>query len=286
MKTFSRVFMGILVFTLSIFCVGFIAGEAITQKKIDLIKERIPNQWWYGGWNEENNCEDIISDSQGTEDQKAEAQYYIACQHYANNDHQLAIQEFRKLIQNYPNSWFQCQKAQFEIGQICLYRLNDPSAAIFEYQSAVNNYQDSYIKPLAQMMIGRAYRKQKQYDVALSEYEKVSLLYPAYLTEGTQASLDIASMFTEQAFGKVNKRAKESYLNDALLAYKDAYMKCPVNHPELMEQILDGIGRTFRCLDMNMIRSNEFIKFQKYGQAGIDGELSTDDDLTNPLEEI
>ncbi len=286
MKTLPRVFMGILVFTLSIFCIGFVAGEVISQKKIDLIKQRIPNQWWYGGWNEENNCKDIISNSQENEDQKAEAQYYIACQHYANNDHQVAIQEFRKLLEMYPKAWFQCQKAQFEIGQICLYRLEDPANAIFEYQRAIDNYQESYIKPLAQVMIGRAYRKQKQYDTALSEYEKVSLLYPAYLTEVTQSHIDIAGMLTEQAFGKVNKEAKARYLNDALTAYKSAYMQCPVNHPELMEQILDGIGRTFRCLDMNLVRADQFIKFQKYGQAGLDGTLNTDDDLANPLEEI
>lgn len=287
MKNISRALMSILVFVLVIFSIGFVAGEAASQKKIDMIKQRIPMRWWHGGWDEELELEDIISDKQKDKHQKAQAQYYIASQHYANRDHQRALQEYRKLIDNYPTAWFECQKAQFELGQIYLYRLNEPSAAIYEYQKGIDDYQDSYIKPLSQMMIGRAYRRQKRFDTALSEYNKVIELYPSYRTEVTETNLDIGDMYIEQAFTEgITEQEKEQYLKESLLSYKKAFELCPFDHPELMERALDGICRVFRCLDMNLVRANQFIKFQKYGKAGIDGIEGTEDDLTNPLEDI
>ncbi|MBU4305983.1 MAG: tetratricopeptide repeat protein [Candidatus Omnitrophica bacterium] len=287
MKTLSRFAMGVLVFTLAIFSFGFIAGEVIMQQKIETIKQKIPNQWWYGGWDEEQDLQSILTDKQANKNQKAQAQYYIAGQHYANRDHQRALQEYRKLINDYPKAWLECQKAQFEIGQIELYRLNEPETAIYEYQKVIDNYQDSHLKALAQMMIARAYRRQQQYDNALLAYEKVIDAYPAYRMETTETHLDTGEMRIEQAFAKdIDEIVKKEHLTRALKSFRNAYQICPLDNVEFMERSLDGICRTFRCLDMNLTRANQFIKFQKYGRAGLDGVEGTEDDLSNPLEEI
>lgn len=285
MKKLSRYLMGTLVFALVIFSVGFIAGEVIMKKKIDIIKQRIPNQWWQGGWNEEPELQTIISQFPQDISQSAQAQYYIASQYYANRDHKKAIQEYKKLINNYPNAWLECQKAQFEIAQINLYRLNEPSTAILEYQKVINDYPESYIKAIAQMMIGRAYRRMKDYNNAFLEYGKVIQLYPSCRTEVTETHLDLADMSIEQAFtAGIDDTQKQQYLKEAISSCKKAYKLCPFDQVELMERSLDGVYRAFRCLDMNLARANQFIKFQKYGKAGMDGIEGTADDLTDPLE--
>ncbi|MFH2137682.1 MAG: tetratricopeptide repeat protein [Candidatus Omnitrophota bacterium] len=287
MKNLSRFVMGVLVFTLAVFSFGFVAGEVVLQKKLDIVKQRIPNQWWNGGWDEEADLQDIIAQSGKDKSQKAQAQYYIAGQYYSNREHQKALQEYRKLIKDYPDAWLECQKAQFEIGQINLYRLNEPEEAIYEYRKIIDNYENSFMKPKAQLMIARAYRKQQQYDSALKEYSKVLELYPEYSSEVTETHLDIAEMKIVQAvLPGVSAVEKETLLNQAILSFKKAYEICPLNHPEFMERALDGVCRAFRCLDMNLVRANNFVKFQKYGAAGADGTEGTDDDLINPLEEI
>ncbi|MBI4707742.1 MAG: tetratricopeptide repeat protein [Candidatus Omnitrophica bacterium] len=287
MKNLSRFVMGVLVFALMVFSMGFVAGEVIAQKKIDLIKQRVPNQWWQGGWDEEANLEEIISDKQSGKDQKAQAQYYLAGQYYANRDFNRALQEYRKLISTYPAAWFESQKAQFEIGQIYLYRLNEPEAAIYEYQKAIDEYQTTYIKALAQMMIGRAYRRQKQFDTALKEYKKVLEIYPDFHSETTEANLDIGDMYLEQAFSEeIKDKEKQEYIKASLAAYKKAFQLCPFDNSEFMERILDSIHRAFRCLDMNLARANQFVKFQKHGKSGPDGVEGTTDDLSDPLEDI
>jgi len=287
MKNVSRVVMGVLLFAIIFFGIGFVAAEMVMQKKINIIRQKIPQEWWHGGWDETAELQRIIGQRPMDKAQSAQAQYFIASQYYANRDHQRAIQEYRSLINTYPNAWLECQKAQFEIGQVHMYRLNQHSAAVYEYRKVIDDYPDSFLKAMAQMMIGRAHWRQNDYGTALLEYEKVITLYPRYRTEVTEASLDIGDMKIEQAFSmNTSQGDKEQYLREALLSYRRAYASCPLNHPELMERALDGIYRAFRCLDMNLTRANRFIKFQKYGKARMDGQEGTDDDLTDPLEEI
>jgi tetratricopeptide (TPR) repeat protein len=252
MKTLSRFAMGVLVFTLAIFSFGFIAGEVIMQQKIETIKQKIPNQWWNGGWDEEQGLQSILTDKQANTNQKAQAQYYIAGQFYANRDHQRALQEYRKLINDYPKAWLECQKAQFEIGQIHLYRLNEPETAIYEYQKAIDNYQDSNLKALAQMMIARAYHRQQQYDKALDAYGKVIGKYPDCRMEVTETYLDVGEMRVGMAGGKdVDEIGKKEHLTRALKSFQSAFELCPLEQTEFMERALDGICRTFYNASLN-----------------------------------
>jgi len=279
--------MAVLVFVLIFFSFGFVSGQAIAQKKIDTIKQRIPNQWWYGGWDEKVELESILDDANTPKQQKAQAQYYISCQDSANRDYQKALQGFRRVIADYPEAWLECQKAQFEIGQIYMYRLNDCTVAIDEYQKVIDNYELSFVKAMSQMMIGRAYRRQKNYEAALKAYNKVAELYPSYLSEVTEANLDIGDMNIEQiTMGEIKRNERDSKVKDSLAAYKKAYELSPIDNSEFMERALEGIHRSLRCIDGDLVRANKFVKYQKYGSAGVDGKVGTDDDLTNPLESI
>ncbi|MFH1776979.1 MAG: tetratricopeptide repeat protein [Candidatus Omnitrophota bacterium] len=285
MKNSFKMITGILVFMLLIFSFGFVTGEVIGHKKIELIKQKIPHEWWHGGWEETEDFQSILSQTPQDKYQSAQAQYYLACQYYANRDHHRAVQEFRKLINDYPKAWFECQKAQFEIGQVYLYRLNQPSAAITEYEKVIDDYPDSPVKAMSQMMKGRAYYKQNNYHSALLEYEKVITEYPSYRTEVTETSLDIGDMKISQAYMEnIDPAIHEQYLREAMISYQRAYRLCPLTHPELMERALDGIYRTFRCYDENLARANQFVKYQKYGKAGIDKTEGTTDDIKDPME--
>ena len=94
-------------------------------------------------------------------------------------------------------------------------------------------------------------------------------------------------MRIEQAFAKdAEESIKKEHLTQALKSFRNAYQICPLDNVEFMERALDGICRTLRCMDMNLTRSNQFIKFQKYGKAGVDAVEGTEDDLSDPLEEI
>lgn len=45
----------------------------------------------------------------------------------------------------------------------------------------------------------------------------------------------------------------------------------------------DLVVHAFKRADRNLARANAFLRFQRHGQAGTDGKLSTVDDLTDPL---
>ncbi|MFH1063427.1 MAG: tetratricopeptide repeat protein [Candidatus Omnitrophota bacterium] len=289
MKNSSHLISAILIFVIIFFSFGFVSEKAVVaQNKIDLIKQRIPNQWWYGGWDEKAELQSILDDQNSDKLQKAQAQFYIACQDSANRDYQNALQEFRLLIDSYPDAWLECQKAQFEIAQIYMYRLGDYPTAIAAYQKAIDNYEDSGIKAESQMMIGRAFRKQKNYEQALKEYKKVAELYPTYIPEVTESNLDIGDMIFEMIVvnGIKKEDERKDKIKEALLAYKKAYESAPLDNTEFMERSLEGVHRSLRCLDGSLVRANNFVKYQKYGSAGFDGKIGTNDDLMNPLETL
>jgi len=218
---------------------------------------------------------------------QAQIQYYVACQYYANRDLPRAIQAYQRLIDIYPSAWQECQKAQFEIGQIYLYRMDKPDQAILEYQKASQYYPKSFITPMTRIGIARAYKRLGQYDTALQEYQDTLNNYPEYKKERTQANLDMAELLTEQALTKgTDAVTKKARLEGALAASKRALLSCNIEDAELMKQAIDGIYSTFTCLDSNQTRANQFVRFQKYGPEGEDAIPGTRDDIIDPLRDL
>jgi tetratricopeptide (TPR) repeat protein len=53
-----------------------------------------------------------------------------------------------------------------------------------------------------------------------------------------------------------------------------------------LSQAIDVMAQTFKAVDSNLARANQFLKFQKYGIPGEDGKVGTPDDMLDPLADI
>lgn len=286
MKRLNLIISVVGIIAMSVFLFGFVQAN-LPQEKLEAIKQDIPSEWWEGGWDKLSKLQELKDQYPDNIDIQAQAQYYTACQYYANKDHQRAIQEYQKLINTYPTAWQECQKAQFEIGQIYLYRLDNPQQAILEYQKAFQYYPKSFLTPMTKIGIARAYKRLGQYDLALEAYQAVLNDYPEYKRERTQANLDMAELLTEQALTKgTDEAARKARLAEAISSLKRAYLSCNIEDADLMKQTIDGVYRTFTCLDSNQTRANAFIRFQKYGPEGDDGIPGTRDDVIDPLRDF
>ena len=283
MKRFNRLIAAVAGVALFAGVTGF-AAEQLTQEQVDAIVDDIPKDWHHGGWDKMADLKNVQTRFAGNTAVGARAQYYMASQLYGNRDPQKAIQEYQKLITNYPTSWLECQKAQFEIGQIQLYRLDKPAEAIQSAQKAIQAYPDSLITPKAQLLIARAYRRSRDDARALSEYQKLVAQYTQYNHEVTEAQIDLGNLFLEQAFaGAEPIGPTNSKLKEAVSAYKKAYATCDVEDIELMKQAIDGIYRSLKAYDATVDRANAFVLFQQYGSMGQDRLPGTKDDLADPL---
>lgn len=53
-----------------------------------------------------------------------------------------------------------------------------------------------------------------------------------------------------------------------------------------LESGISMLSMMLKAKDGNLARVNRFLEYQKYGKVGADGELGTDDDLSNPIESL
>ncbi len=261
--------------------------EEAAEDQLIGILQSIPDNWWEGGWDKLAQLQDLIAQNPSNPSLCAQAQYWIGCQYYATRDHEKALQEYRNLINTYPSAWLQCQMAQYEIGQIYLYRLNNLDQAILEYGKALKSYPKSYVTPMSQLGIARAYRKLGKFQVAIREYKVLLNDYPEFKKETIQANLDLGVLLIEEALSEgTDATTQRQKLTEAVSSFKRAFLACDLEDTELMKQSIDGIYRALRALDSNSIRANQFVKFQKYGPEGEDGIPRTQDDLQDPLKDF
>jgi len=95
-----------------------------------------------------------------------------------------AINEFTKVINNYPDSDYPAP-AQYYIAY-SYYEYQNYNQAILEFQKVIDNYsdciwldgQDRLIAPCAQYYIGWCYEKLEQWSLALVAYQKIIDNYP------------------------------------------------------------------------------------------------------------
>lgn len=276
-----RVAAGATMLGLLVLAIGA-TGEQLARQPLEAILADIPAAWYEGGWDKRAELLQLIAEHPTDALLCARAQFYVASQYYAERDHQRAIQEYQKLIREYPSAWLECQKAQFEIGQIYLYRLDNPDQALREYQRVIQDYPRGFMAARAQLMIGRAYRRLGDVALALEAYRKVSLDYPQYRHEVTEARIDEANLLMDHALADARIAASQQ----ALSALKQAYLNCLAEDTALMEQIFEGVARAFRALDGSMARANAFIAYQRYGADGADGVSGSQDDLADPLKDF
>lgn len=275
MKKINKVtlaFTTSLILVAVIIAVGFTSAST-SQAELNAIKQDIPNNWWEGGWDKVAELKDFISRNRGNPNTCAQAQYYLGCNYKVQGDYNNALAEYGNLIATYPQITSECAKAQFEMAQIYFYSLNDMQKATAEYKKLTTNYPDSSIAPLAQIALGRALRKQKDYAGALAEYQKVIDNYPQARKQQVEAYMDMGDMAKEQ-----------KDLTQALSYYKKAYLACPFGDTNAMQWVIDVTCETLRARDGTMASANQFLKYQKYGPQGEDKLSGSPDDLTNPMD--
>lgn len=258
------------------------SGEK-SKTELDKIIADIPENWWEGGWDKIVELNQFINNNLDKKQLCAKAQYWIACNYYAKRDYETAIKEYKTLIKLYPDAWAECSKAQFEIGQIYLYRLYKYKDALSAYKTIFKEYPECEFLPEVQRMIAYCYLKMKNFKKAEEEYKKVYSLsgYLDSKLETTKAWWELGEMYFKEALkDDVSKAEKEEKIKKALSYYKKAYFYCPVDNYEVMEWIIDSVVRAFKYLDGNTKRADEFLKFQMNKEEG--GK----NNLHNPLSEF
>ena len=269
-----------------IFAFGFrVAAEQLAQQPLENILRDIPQDWQEGGWDKRQDLQQFIAQHADNAFLCARAQFYIAAQFYAERDHTHAIQAFEDLIRRYPSAWLECQKARFEVGQVYLFRLNDPKQALKAYQSAIEDFPESFISARALLMSGRAFDRMKETDAALEAFKKVIRDYAAYNREAAEAGIASGNLLIQTALASEESKNAEA-LKTAVATFRQALYACPPEESGCMKQAIDGVYRSLRVLDGNSNRADQFILYQKAGKSGEDGIPGTPDDLADPLEHL
>ncbi len=250
---------------IALFSFKIINAQA-TRIVLDEIIEDIPKKWWEGGWDKKDELQSFIqTHSADNRDALAKAQYWIGCNYYSQRDNEAAIAVFKELIQDYADCWFACAKARFEIGQVYVYRIYDYDKAIVNFRKVISDYPKCEVTAQAQRMIGYTLWQMRENEKAFIEYGKVWGNYPQAKLEIAKAYWESGNLsFQEALKNNIFEDKKVTKLTQALSFYKQAYLYCPDEEAELAEWTVDAIVNSFKILDGNRQRADDFIRYQRY----------------------
>lgn len=259
----------------------------IERLSLETIVKQIPEIWWEGGWDQISRLESFLKENHDVASY-ARAQYWVGCNHYAYRDYDLAIGELEKVSLNYPKAWKICAEADFEIGQINMYGLDNYEAALKAYRKVVKNYPKSPLAATAQRMTGYSLAKLNQPDKAAEEYSRVWTNYRENKFECARAYFENGQLnFTQGMENLSDPAIKKSFLEKALSFYKKAFLYCPIDETEVMNWIVEAIMETFRNLDGDSKRAEAFIRYQRYNHSGDKSSLSSgQNEMIDPLEKF
>ncbi len=265
MKRINLITLVVFFCFVSLFAFKIINAQA-TRIVLDEIIEDIPEKWWEGGWDKKDELLSFIqAHSANNREALAKAQYWIGCYYYSQRDNEAAIAAFEELVEDYVDCWFACAKARFEIGQVYVHRIYDYDKAIINFRKVISCYPKCEVTPQAQRMIGYALWQMGKKEEALNEYSKVWNSYPQAKLEIAKAYWESGNLSFQQALSsKISKDKKKAELTQALSFYKQAYLYCPDEESELAEWIVDAIINSFKIIDGNRQRADDFIRYQRY----------------------
>lgn len=267
---------------------GAIAGVQAQPSKLETIKSGIPQKWWEeGSWDKSKELEDFVSGYQAKDSTGADAHFWLGCNYRVSGDYDKALLEFEKVVTEYPTCQLQVMKSQFETAQIYFWFNKDYDSALAQYRAVASLYPNTWEGKYSQEYTGYCFIEKGDEQKALIEFQK------AYEQGRITAGIAIASIFLRQASGLPSASASEKDYRDkkfkeVLSFYKKLYQSCPIEEDEgaAIGQIIDGASNAFAKCDGNIIRSTQFVRFQKYGPSGKDKIPGTADDLTDPLAEF
>jgi len=287
MKKIKQIITFIFIVPVLFFSCKILYGQ-FNRITLDAVIEEIPDLWWEGGWDKTLELQQFIRENPADKQACARAQFWIACNHYANRDYERAIREYETVLRQYPEAWGECAKACFETGQIYLYRLYQYDNALESFRKVLSGYPECEVTAEAQRSLAYTYSLLKDNEKARQEYEKVWTLYPKFKLEVAKAYFENGELLFREAVDEaISGQARQQKLKDALSSYKKAYLYCPADNAEVAEWIIDAIIRAFRFLDGNAERANAFIRYQRSVNAGDSGPLSVGHTaITDPLAEF
>lgn len=220
----------------------------------------------------------------------AEAQYHFACCLLEIGEPMKSYKEFQKTIENYPDTTYfnDILQKQYEIGNMFLAgeRLRVWSIPTFPsmdktveiYETVIKNGPYSDIAPLAQMKIGFAREKQKNFKAAIEAYENLIRKYPGSdLVDDAQFQIGFAYMTAASAaeYDQTSTRRAITAFQDYLTRYpkSEKIEQAQANIDKLRGEQARGLFNIARYYDWKnestsaLIYYNEVI--QKYPESDL-----------------
>ena len=252
---------------------------------------QVPEHWWEGGWDQTDALRRLAQFSAQPVAQKAEAQFWYACNLYALRRYDDAIAEFRRLLEQFgttDETWAIRAKAQYELGQVFLYALRRYDEAAAAYAAVVSQYPEAEEALLARLMLGYATAQQGRLDEALNAYQAVFTDYPlAPASASAQTRLELARgrfecgrVWVRKAqASQTSARDRQAALTQALAQFKQALIQLPAGEADLRLGVVDAIHSAFIALDGNAGRAHRFLEYQ----LGIAQGAPTRDEAGQPV---
>ncbi|MCM8758447.1 MAG: hypothetical protein NC906_01560 [Candidatus Omnitrophica bacterium] len=199
----------------------------------------------------------VINDTKSKAADKAQAQLYLAHSISALKGQKEALTEYLKVIDNYPEVKSQCGYAMYSLFSY-YYNNRDYDQAIMLIEKAAKDYPESPMIPGMIWYIPLCYAGKKEYQKAI-EY---TLTSESILTKLPSAAGPVA----QAQNGPLQKIiAQWSILADApdsLLQAKLYYDSCSLDQ---LQHPIDMICTLLKAQDLNLVRVNKFIQYQKDG---------------------
>ena len=237
------------------------------------ILAQVPKQWWQGGWNRVDDLRRAM-DGSPTPTERAEAQYWLACNYYALRQYDQALAEFQRLLETYqgkPETWAIRARAQYEMGQVQLYALKRYTEARAAYESVIKAYPEAEEATLARLMLAFTAAQEGKTADAIAAYEVV---FQALPDPGLEASdrlrielargrFECGRLLMRQAQAdRLSPSARTQLLTKALTSYKRALVALPSSEADLRIGVIQAIQSAFIALDGHPTRARQFLENQ------------------------
>jgi len=128
-------------------------------------------------------------------------------------------------------------------------------------------------KAMFSIAIANSFANELNYPKAIEGYRNILFDFPEAIPQCLAAHKAMISV-----------HLKQPDYSKALLAAK-IYFLAAADSRTLQDSV-NSVVQAFKAADNNLLRSNEFLRFQKYGPDGMDGKPKTDDDIKNPLDDV
>lgn len=194
---------------------------------------------------------------------------------YSDGKREEARDAYRELIDRYPGEP-ELHRAYGKLSTICyvLKRWDEgveASSKVFEL--APKTFAAQGILSTVAFNLGKCYEGLQDYDQCQEALLKCALYYPwCWSSARAIEHLKLINTYTER------------YAQSELVA--KLYFHICKPDAKTMKEAVDFLTRTLEAVDGNRDRVEQFLLFQKYGSAGPDREVGTEDDVRNILEDI